>query len=300
MKLQTTLTLIFISLFSNVIVAKTLDASDCKMAFENGDLKAAIKLSKESLEANPKNKAMLLCQGRALAANEDLTAALASFKLADALSVDAFDKAVASMLLGNTYKALKQYDQAIVSYNIATVHAKACKVLAYERASYNAIGNVHDLNQDYELALAQYQLGSQLSANDNERGESFEKIALMHHKLQQHALAVEYQLKGYMMQNKAGSLDEHVLAGINLGRYYADNKDYASAEHLLNKMIKFSVDQGGAYYEATASAVLANVKLAKGEKDSAIHLINRAKTIADQGSDSALDDEIKQVTQKLQ
>lgn len=299
MKLQITLSFIFTTLFFNNVYAESVEASACKLALDKGDLTAALGQASKALSNNSKDKDALICQGRALAANDDLTAALAAFKLADAQSIDAFDKSVTSMLIGNTYKALKQYDQAIASYKIATAQAKASKTTAYERASYNAIGNIDAINQQYELALAQYTLASQLAANDNERGESYEKIALMHHKMNQPDLAVEFQVKAYVMQSKAGSLDEQAHAGIELGRYYGLNKNYPNAENILNKMIRFAVDNGGAYYEAKASCVLANVKKAEGDQSGANTLIEKAVAIAKNTHDTAFEQEIQLELQGL-
>lgn len=299
MKLQITLSLIFTTLFFNNVYAQSAESTACKLALDKGDVPAALVQANKAVNNNSQDKDALICHGRALAANDDLAAALAAFKLADAQSVDAFDKTVVSMLIGNTHKALKQYDQAIASYSIASTQAKASKTVAYERVSYNAIGNIQALNQQYALALAQYTLASQLAANDNERGESYENIALMHHKMNQPDLAVEYQLKGYVMQSKSGSLDEHAHAGIELGRYYGLNKNYASATNILNKMIGFAIDNGGAYYEAKASCVLASVKKAEGNQTAANALIEKAKLIAKNTRDTALENEIQQELQGL-
>lgn len=300
MKLEVTLIVLFNLLFINNIYSKSNEASACQSALEKGDIATALAQASNALAINKNDQDALICQGRSLAANNDLNGALNAFKQADALAADAFDKAVSSILIGNTYKQLKQYEAAISSYQVASTQAKASKTPAYERASYNAIGNIHALNQQYAQALAQYTLGSHLAANDNERGESFEKIALMHHHMQQHNLALEFQVKGYAMQSKAGSLDEHANSGITLGRYYALTKSFTSAENILNKMIKFAVDNGGAYYEAKASYVLAGVKQAQGEKESANVLIEKAKTIAKNTQDKDLAAEIQQELQRLQ
>ncbi len=300
MKIETTLILLINLLFINNINAKSLEADACQTALEKGDVTTALAQANKALSANKNDSNALICLGRALAANDDLTGALATFKLANTQATDAFDKTVASMLMGNTQKQLKKYDEAIASYQAATAQAKASKVIAYERASYNAIGNIYFLKKEYQLALGQFELGSQLAANDNERGESFEKIALMHHKMQQHDLAVEFQLKGYAMQSKAGSLDERANAGIALGRYYGLAKSFSSAENTLNKLIQFAVDNGGAYYEAKANVVLASVKQAQDEKESANALIEKAKMIANNLQDKDLMTEIQQETQGWQ
>ena len=76
-------------------------------------------------------------------------------------------------------------------------------------------------------------------------------------------------------------------------------KNYANAEKTLNKIIKFAKEQGGAYFEAQASYILAKVKVATGDIPAAKALIENAKSIAKATNDKALDEEITQETQGL-
>lgn len=162
MKIEITLILILNLLFINNLYAKSAEAIACQSALEKGDVTAALAQANKALSANKNDGDALICQGRGLAANDDFAGALAAFKQANTQAMDAFDKTVASMLMGNTQKQLKQYDEAIASYQAASAQAKAGKVPAYERAAYNAIGNIYALKQDYKSALAQYELGSLL------------------------------------------------------------------------------------------------------------------------------------------
>ena len=64
-------------------------------------------------------------------------------------------------------------------------------------------------------------------------------------------------------------------------------------------MIGFAIDNGGAYYEAKASCVLASVKKAEGNQTAANALIEKAKLIAKNTHDTALENEIQQELQGL-
>jgi tetratricopeptide (TPR) repeat protein len=141
--------------------------------------------------------------------------------------------------------------------------------------------------------------GTKLAANDNERGESYEKVALTQHKMGQNDLALEYQLKAYLMHDTVGTLDQYAHTSVELGRYYAITKNYSGAENILNKIIKFAKEQGGAYYEAQGSYVLAQVKVATGDIPTAKTLIEKAKSIAKNTNDKALEMEISQETAGL-
>ena len=81
--------------------------------------------------------------------------------------------------------------------------------------------------------------------------------------------------------------------------HYAIVKNYDNAEKTLNKIIKFANEQGGEYYEAKASYVLAKVELARGDTEKAAKLIEKAKLIAKRTQDAALEKEIEKEIQGL-
>lgn len=299
MKLQITLGSIFITLFLNNVYAESAASSACKAALDKGDVISALKQAEKALGNNNKEIEALICHGRALAASDKLDAALSSFKLADTLSTDAFEKIISSLLIGRTYNALNKNDQAIASFQQTLLNAKVAKNQGFERLAHNAMGDVYFASKKYELALPEFVAGTKLAANDNERGESYEKVALTHHKMNQNDLAVEYQLKAYLMHDTAGTPDQYAHSSIELGRYYLITKSYTSAENILNKIIKFAKEQGGAFYEAQGSYVLAQVKVAKGDIVEAKRLIENAKNIAKNTKDKGLEAEIEQETAGL-
>lgn len=299
MKLQVTLSCIVIILFFNNVYAASSEIIACNQAIEKGDNKAALAISANLLSNSKTDIDALICQGRALSAKGDFNAALKSFNAATENSKDAFDKTVSTLLTGQAYKALKQYDQAIANYQLTITNAQASNNRAFARIAHNAIADAYFENNQLALALPEYEIGSKLAENDNERGESYEKIALTHHHMNQHDLALEYQIKAYLMNEQVGSLDQYANSSIELGSYYTITKNYVSAENVLNKIIKFAKEQGGAYYEAKGSYVLAKVKVATGDIPAAKTLIAHAKSIAKNTYDQALNIEIDQETKGL-
>jgi len=299
MKLQTALISVFTALFFNNVYAVSDDAFACNKAFDQGDFSTATTLAAKALNASRKDRDALICQGRTLSAQGNLEPALTAFKSADKLSKDAYDKAVVALITGHAYKNAQQYEQAIASYQQSLQLAGEAKVKAFERTSHIGIGNVYFETSQYASALDSYLAASKLDANDNERGESFEKIAHTYHTLEQHDQAVEYQVKALIMNEKSGTLDQFAHSSIELGRYYAAAKKYPNAENTLNKIIKFAKEQGGAYYEAQGSYVLAQVKVATGDVEAAKTLLEKAKSIANSTHDLALADEIAKETQGL-
>lgn len=299
MKLQVTLSSILITLFFNNVYAASTEATACNQALEKGDSITALTLANKSLSSNKNDRDALVCQGRALSAKGDFKTALNSFNAATENSKDAFDKTISTLLAGHAYKALKQYEQAIASYKQTVTNAQAANNQAFVRIAHNAIGDAYFENNQLALALPEYMTGSKLAENDNERGESYEKIALTHHLMNQHDAALEYQIKAYLMNEQVATLDQYAHSSIELGRYYTITKNYTSAENVLNKIIKFAKEQGGAYFEAQGSYVLAKLKVATGDIPAAKALIAHAKLIAKNTNDKALDIEIDQETKGL-
>ena len=297
MKLGKALTLLSTTLFLNTVYAASDNASSCNKAYEQMDLVSAATFASKALSINQHDKDALICQGRVLSVQGKLDDALSSFKLADQESKDAFDKTIIALVTGHAYKDAAQYEQAVASYERSLEQAKIARSKAFERVAQQSIGNVYLKAMQYESALTSFLAANTLSANDNERGESYESVAQTYHLLGQHDSALEYQIKAFLMHEKAGTLDQYAHSSIELGRYYAAVKNFVSAERTLNKIIKFAKDQGGAYYEAYGYCILAQVKSATGDLVTAKKLIEQAKQIAKTSNDQALAEEIEKEAQ---
>ena len=299
MKLEKTLIAAFILMIFNDVLAENYSASECNKLLNSGNTPAAIDYSKAMLSLNGSDKDALLCQGRAYYAAKDFNKALVAFDLAEKNSNNELDKIVAVFLKANASYALNQKDLALASYIKALKQSQMIANKAMERLALNAIGDISNNDKDYQAALDWYMQGFKLAANDNERGESAEKVAGAYHALNKDDLALEYQIKAYLMHDRVGTPDQYAQSSILLGQYYAIVKNYDNAEKTLNKIIKFANEQGGEYYEAKASYVLAKVELARGDTEKAAKLIEKAKLIAKRTQDAALEKEIEKEIQGL-
>ena len=299
MKLEKTLIAAFILMIFNDVLAGNYSASECNKLLNAGNTTAAIDYSKAMLSLNGSDKDALLCQGRAYYAAKDFNKALVAFDLAEKNSNNELDKIVTVFLKANASYALNQKDLALASYIKALKQSQMIANKAMERLALNAIGDISNNDKDYQAALDWYIQGFKLAANDNERGESAEKVAGAYHALNKDDLALEYQIKAYLMHDRVGTPDQYAQSSILLGQYYAIVKNYDNAEKTLNKIIKFANEQGGEYYEAKASYVLAKVELARGDTEKAAKLIEKAKLIAKRTQDAALEKEIEKEIQGL-
>lgn len=253
----------------------------CNDALNDQQYEAAIAKANVAIKQKALASQGLMCKGRALLAMGKAEEAKAEFIAADKKALNDFDKTVANLLLGNLQKKQQHYQEAIKLYEISLAFAQKDDNRNYARVSYNLLGETYGLLGDYATSLKYLEEGEKLTMNDNERADSYERIAANYQAQQQFERAVQYQIKGVTMQQKAGTLDQYAEANLTLGQLYTQGKDYAHAEQTYAKLIKFSQDNGGAYYEAKTNIYLAQAKLAQGDAATANQLLEHAKTIAD-------------------
>jgi tetratricopeptide (TPR) repeat protein len=307
MKLATITTSILFTLLSLTIHTPAFaelnaDEIACNKSLNTGDAKKALKQSEELLKIDAKNENAWTCKGRAYYLLEQPTDAIDAFKKAETHATHPYEKSFATLLSGHVYKHDNQADKAIASYQQSLDYAKQQATLqALVFSNHMNIGNIYFEQKKYKLAFKEFEAAQALAMNDNERVDSIEKLAMTHFALGEYSLALEKQLKTQILHQKVGSLDQYANASIDLGRFYTADKRYQDAEKALNQIIQFAKDQGGAYFEAKASYVLAKLKMEQPEKDEdeARTLVSHAKRIAKDTHDAALAEEIEMETKSL-
>lgn len=284
-KLKNTSYLSFIALilFNLNINAAEVDPQiiACNAALNNQQYEVAMTKAKVAIKQKALASQGYMCKGRALMALGKENEAKAEFLSAEKNANNDFDKTVSNLLLGNWEKGHAHYQEAIKLYETALGYATRDDNRNYTRVSNNLIGDTYGLLNDHVTALKYLEAGELLAMNDNERADSYERIAANYLAQQQYVNAAKYQMKGIAMQQKAGTLDQYAEANLMLGQIYTQGQDFPKAEKTYERLIKFSQDNGGAYYEAKTNIYLAQTKLAQGNKDSANALLSQAKAIAE-------------------
>lgn len=310
--LTNTLIMIFIILFfisfnlNNIVHAESVSEKSfaCNAALDKGNISNAMSVSDEILKLEPNNRDGLLCKGRALGAQSPgaqgkYDAALSALELAAKQSKPGFEEIITYLLIGNLHKQNNKNAEAIASYDKSLKVSEAEKNDKFKLINHNLMGEAYTQNNDLNAALASYLVGYKLAKNDNERADSFERLGITYSTLGQHDLAIEYQLRGMLMQQKSGTSDQYAEASLALGKVYASAKEYPQAEKTYNKLIRFAKDNGGAYYEAKASYGLAQVAAAKGDTSNAKAMMGDALKIAKNTGDAGLAAEIETAIKKL-
>ncbi len=292
MKLENTLTKLITILFilsSNLNAAEVTDQSvACTQALNQGDFAKAIVISSAILKTNVDNRDGLLCQGRALGAQGRYAEALNALEQSLKQAKSGFDQIISYLLMGNLHKENKNNAQALASYEKSINISKEEKNDKFTRINHNLIGEVYADTKDFNAALASYLAGEKLAYNDNERADNFERIASTYSTLARHDEAIEFQVKAILMQKKSGTLDQYANASLEMGRIYIAAKELQNAEKTYTKLVQFSQENGGAYYEVKANMGLAQTKLAMGDAATAQTLLINAQKMAKTLGDSDL------------
>jgi tetratricopeptide (TPR) repeat protein len=269
------------------------------VALNKGDLVSAVAVSDEILKTQANNREGLLCKGRALGASGKYGEALSTLELAEKQSQPGFDKIIATIFIGNLHKDNKKNVEAIASYEKSLKICESEKNDKFKRINLNLIGESQAANKDYNAALSSYLAGAKLAMNDNERADGYERLASTYGSLGQYDSAIEYQLKGVLMQQKSGTLDQYANASLALGQIYVQAKDYVNAENTYSKLIQFAKDNGGVYYESKASYGLAQTKAMAGDSANAKTIMSDALTLAKNSGERDLAAEIEASLNKL-
>ena len=300
---QNTLTLVFISLFTisfNVNADALNDKiSACNAAINKADINSALASADEILKLQSNNRDGLLCKGRALSAQGKYDEALTVLEMAEKQSQPGFEKILSHIFIGNLHKKKHKFSEAITSYETSFKMSEAEKLDQFKRINLNLIGETHALNKDLNAALASYTAASKLAMNDNERAEDFERLAATYNGLGKSNEAIEYQLKATLMHDRSGTREQFANASVALGQVYEAAKDYPAAENTYNKLLKFSKDNGSAYYETLANYGLARTKAATGDSAKAKTMLAEASSMAKSIGETALAEEIEGSLKKL-
>lgn len=303
MKIQNTLTIITIALFSISFNAQaeapSKEVAACNEAVNKGDAKSAITLSEEILKKDAADHEGMLCKGRALAIDGKHAEALASFEQAITATQDTFVHTVTYILIGNLHNSHNKTAEAVASYQKSLEICAKEGNQTYTRINYNLMGEAQTKAKDLNAALDSYKMSVSIANNDNERADSFQRLAKTYNALGDYNKAVEFQIKAVVMQKKAGTLTEYADASLLLGEYFVNTNNLSEAERTYEKLAKFGKDNGGAYYEARANFHLAETKAANGDTKTAKALFTSALDLANKIGAKGLAGDIAASQEKL-
>ena len=298
--LISTLTILLLISFNANADALSDKVSACNAALNKADASSALTNADEILKLQSNNRDGLLCKGRALGALGKYDEALSALQTAEKQSQPGFEQVLAHIFIGNLHKNNNKIAEAIASYEASIKITDTERDMGkFKRVNLKLIGDAHVQNKDFIAALTRYTAASKLAMNDNERADDFERLASTYSALGKNNEAIEYQLKATLMHDKSGTREQFANASVALGRVYEVAKDFPAAENTYRKLLKFSKDNGSAYYETLANYGLARTKAAVGDTAGAKTMLAEAFSQAKNIGETDLAAEIEASLKKL-
>ena len=261
---QFTLILLFKLLFINNIYAYNLE-NNCEKAIQSNNFKAAtdeaIKLSKDNAFDGE------FCLGKVLVNENKLDDGIKQFENSEKLAQHPADQLLAIMFKGLAYKEKNDLNQAFNVFNTGYETAKLgnSKFVQFERRFLIQMGNIQETLKKHEDAYESYAKSLKASSNDEERAESYDKLARSAAHQKYYDRAREYSLKGSVLYKKTGYLGEYAELTLLKAEYEVLDDAYDLAMNTLEELEKLCIDAGGEYYLAKTYIQLH--KLSKDNKD---------------------------------
>lgn len=246
---QITLIYLFNILFLNNLFAYNLD-NECEKFLNNADFNKAIEAA-DSLKKNDEFGGSF-CLGKVLFNSNQSSKAISAFIEAESKAKHPSDQMLAMIFQGLVHKEAKEYDKAYMIFNKGLETAKLgnSKFIQFERRFLNQIGDINGLRGKHDLALENYTEGLKKSANDDERAESFAKLAVNAADRKDYSQAVEFSLKSILAYKKTGDLGQFAELSLLNAQYHKLDNNYEKAKESIFNLEKFCIDNGGDYYLA--------------------------------------------------
>lgn len=284
MNSKITLIILFNLLIINDSFALDAALESCDSALQNRQFSQAVNIA----EKYPAQAGFWLCKGRAQSALNQAADAEQSFKKAIGLKPQGLDLISAYMLLGNVQQQSKNTAAALESYQQALKLSEQQNMRRYVRIAHNLIGEALFENAQYTESLQAFQAGEKLALNDDERADSYVHEALTFQQLQQLDQAIEYQLKGVMMLRKSAEPQYYADASLVLARLFIAKKDFVSADKTYQRLMEYTQENGGSFYEAKTAIEWAEAKRLQNDTAGAERLLAQAENISHKIQDPEL------------
>ena len=147
------------------------------------------------------------------------------------------------LLIGNTYRNLKRFSEAITSYNSGLLLAK--EIEDYQNEGFllyriaNAYYDINDVNKSLEYAIK----SANIFINHNIDGnlaDVYNFIGYIHSALKNTDLSLEYHEKALVLYTRVNDIKGLTMALNNIGVIYNINKDNKKAIEYYSKSLEYA------------------------------------------------------------
>ena len=282
---QLTLITFFNLLFFNNVFAYNSE-NDCEKELSRNDYVKAKQEAEKLINNDPFSGNF--CMAKVLFSENKAQESIALFEKTEKLAQHPADQMLSIMFKGLAYKENNDLKQALSIFSTGYETAKLgnSKFVQFERRFLIQMGDVKEKEKDNEKAYEYFAMALKSSSNDDERAESYDRLAKSAASQGFYDRAREYSLKGSIMYQKSGYLGEFAELTILKGEYEVLDNDYEKGIRTLKDLEELCIEAGGDYY--LAKTYLKLYKLSKEDKD--VYL-TKAKEVATRiGADDLIKD----------
>ena len=189
------------------------------------------------------------------------------FEKSEKLAQHPANQMLSIIFKGIAYKENNDLKQALSVFTTGYETAKLgnSKFVQFERRFLIQMGDVKERQKDNEKAYEYFAMSLKSSSNDDERAESYDRLAKCAANQGFYDRAREYSLKGSIMYQKSGFLDEFAELTILKGEYEVLDNDYEKGIRTLKDLEELCIEAGGDYF--LAKTYLKLYQLSKEDKD---------------------------------
>ena len=261
---QLTLITFFNLLFLNNVFAYNSE-NNCEKELSKNDYKKAKQEAEKLINNDPFSGNF--CMAKVLFSENKAQESIALFEKSEKLAQHPADQMLSIMFKGLAYKENNDLKQALSIFTTGYETAKLgnSKFVQFERRFLIQMGDVKEREKDNEKAYEYFAMSLKSSSNDDERAESYDRLAKCAANQGFYDRAREYSLKGSMMYKKSGYLGEFAELTILKGEYEVLDNDYEKGIRTLKELEELCIEAGGDYY--LAKTYLKLYKLSKEDKD---------------------------------
>lgn len=269
-------TKILYSCFLSALISSSVaQAESCAALLSTDHLESAVEAGRQ--QANTEG---LVCAGRGLARMKRYQDAIAELHAAEKLAKSPYEQLLIAISIARTTRDAGDVDQAIILYQRGYALATELRQRQAQFVNLNEMGELFLMKHDAKSALDAFTRGYALAANDNERADSNQYLASAHRQAGDLNRAIEYQLKGSLLELRSGELNDYFYAMLELADLRTLNKDFQAAQKDVETVLVRAKDVQSDYWIARSLLYMGKLELARGHLAESRPVFEQAQMLA--------------------
>ena len=261
---QLTLITFFNLLLLNNVFAYN-NENNCEKELSKNDYAKAKQEAEKLIDNDPFSGNF--CLAKVFFNENKVSESISLFEKSEKLAQHPANQMLSIIFKGIAYKENNDLKQALSVFTTGYETAKLgnSKFVQFERRFLIQMGDVKERQKDNEKAYEYFAMSLKSSSNDDERAESYDRLAKCAANQGFYDRAREYSLKGSIMYQKSGFLNEFAELTILKGEYEVLDNDYEKGIRTLKDLEELCIEAGGDYF--LAKTYLKLYQLSKEDKD---------------------------------